>query len=310
MSRFILHNELNWTKTSDRGWYVAVSTMDDNHFTTWSVLSVLLSLASSVEENVKLPNINFHFESSDWSHWHRGSSLLSSLFTSREESQAAALQIWNFVVFAMTDQGGGGGGGNERDVWWEILEKQINPGQTYRGGGEEDLVELDGGWWWWWWRWWWWLTGEGRWAPYWLRQALSTLASPPTVTLTVRRYGWWWEAAGSILSIVVMAGLLPVCISGPGRPDTTNTTSHPPDRWGYQCHHHHHHILSLTTPTSPHPPFLVPQQYLGVLAGVQISSSPGSLRADICQDSNRAHCYFTEQLWGWRWQHNFYPKLS
>ena len=68
---------------------------------------------------------------SQWS-----SSLLSSLFTSRDQGQAAALQIWNFVVFAMTDQGGGGGG-NKREVWREILEKQISPGQVCRAGGGE-----------------------------------------------------------------------------------------------------------------------------------------------------------------------------
>ena len=36
----------------------------------------------------------------------------------------------------------------------------------------------------------------------------------------------------------------------------------PPTQTGEDINvtHHHHHIVSLTTPTSPHPPYLVPQQ--------------------------------------------------
>ena len=40
----------------------------------------------------------------------------------------------------MTDQGGGGGG-NKREVWREILEKQINPGRPREQQERADLEE-------------------------------------------------------------------------------------------------------------------------------------------------------------------------
>ena len=82
---------------------------------------------------------------SQWS-----SSLLSSLFTSRDQGQAAALQIWNFVVFAMTDQGGEAGVTRERsgEKYWRnrsALARFVEQGEE-RGDLATLLAQTDGWW--------------------------------------------------------------------------------------------------------------------------------------------------------------------
>ena len=148
-------------------------TLEDNHFTTWSIMrrhNLLLSGWPFKLETVKLRQLTdwltdwltlTDFASCDWSDW-LGWWLaqLSSLFTCQ------ALQIWNFVVFAMTAEGGKEWGEGNRGTSGEILEREEREEREECWGGV--AAGVDG------------IAGHTHRAhqtpspPYWLRQAVSS----------------------------------------------------------------------------------------------------------------------------------------
>ena len=82
---------------------------------------------------MKLENINSQFAPSDWSHSEAPVCSLVCLPGPGPGSRFADMKLCCFC----NDGPGGGGGGNKREVWREILEKQISPGQVCRAGGGE-----------------------------------------------------------------------------------------------------------------------------------------------------------------------------